>query len=285
VKLKNFDSYSRAYSKDPKRFAQRVAIASPTAKGLEMFRVVKTANEAFNLEEDLPIIPWNNFSFSSSTINENFHNVIYNREELPDTRKLRSDFRTTEFIPSSIKDRSLVKKMKFPITGINKNGETDFKTYGKFKKSEDRFDEFQEKIVPLSRFEILAVGGRPLHAQKRVNKIPFDVDLSRFKYLDESLKICKKINEKYRPDFYLISLLESGGKVYLESVSRDCPLTPSQGLRMYEAAYENHYNSKIPNWFKKEMFDSHVKPYYKKRYYDSLLLKPTGIIDLEKYLG
>jgi hypothetical protein len=285
VRLKNFDSYSRAYSSDPKRFNQRVAIASPTANGLGMFRVIKTANEAFSLDEDLPIIPWNNFSFSSGSINENFHNVIYNREPLPDRAQMRQDFKDTAFFPSTVKDRSLVKKMKFPILGINRAGETDFKTYGKFKKSEDRFDEFQEKITPLSRFEILASGDRPLHAQKRVNKIPFDVDLSRFKYLDEAASICKKINEKYRPDFYLVSLLEANGKIYLESVSRDCSLTPSQGLKMYESAYEKHYNSKIPNWFKKEMFDSHVKPYYKKRYYDSLLLKPSGIISLEKYLG
>lgn len=283
MRLKNFDSYSRAYLRDPKRFSQQVAIASPTAESLGMFRVIKTANEAFSLDQDLPIIPWNNFSFSTGTINENFHNVIYNREPLPDSRQVRQDFKDSSFFPQTVRDRSLVKKMKFPIVGINREGETDFKTYGKFKKSEARFDEFQEKLTPLARFEILAAEDRPLHAQKKINGIPFDVSVSTFKYLDEAVEICKRINEKYRPDFYLVSLLESNGKVYLESVSRDCSLTPSQGIKMYEAAYEKHYNSKIPNWFRKEMFDSHVKPYYKKRYYDSLLLKPTGIISLEKY--
>jgi hypothetical protein len=273
-----------AYSRDPQRFTQRVAIASPSAEGLEMFKVLKNANEAFNLDEDLPIIPWNNFSFSSDQLNENFHNVIYNRNELPSQSKLSSEFKGETFVPKSISDRSLVKKMKFPITGINRTGSTDFKTYGKFKKSEDHFDEFREKLIPKSRYEILVSGEEPIHVHKTINKIPFDVDLIKFKYLDEATSICKKINERYSPDFYVISLLEAGDQVYLESVSRDVRLTPAQGIKMYEAAYEKHYDSKIPNWFRQSLFENHVRPYYKKRYYDYLLLKPKGVIEFEKYL-
>jgi hypothetical protein len=284
VKLKNFESYARGYSRDPKRFTQRVAIASPNADHLKMFKVVKNVDEAFGMEEDLPIIPWNNFSFSIGSLNENFHNVIYNRNELPKIHNASSEFRDEEFVPKSVKDRALVKKMKFPIIGINGKGSTEFKTYGKFKKSEDRFDEFQEKVIPTSRFEILVSGDSPIHVHKKVNKIPFDVDMSRFKYTNEAAKICKKINEKYSPDFYTISLLEANGKVYLESISRDSKLTPSQGMKLYESAYEKHYDTRLPNWFKRELFDTHVKPYYKKRYYDSLLLKPSGVLQFEKYL-
>lgn len=284
MRLKSFDSYARGYSRDPKRFTQQVVIASPTADHLQMFKVVKNVDEAFNMDENLPIIPWNNFSFSPSSLNENFHNVIYNRNELPNIHRATSEFRNEKFVPKSVRDRSLVKKMKFPIVGINGKGATEFKTYGKFKKSEDQFDEFQEKIIPTSRFEILVNGDTPIHAQKKVNKIPFDIDFDRFKHASEIVNICNKINSKYSPDFYVVTLLEAGGNVYLESMSRDSKLTPSQGMKMYESAYERHYNTRLPNWFKKEMFDSHVKPYYKKRYYDSLLLKPSGVIQFEKYL-
>ena len=284
MKLKNFDSYSRAYSKDPSNFEYRIALASPVLENLVVFKVVRTANEAFSLNGDIPVILWNNFSFSSGEINENFCSQIYNQGNVPSIAKISDDFEEESFIPKRIKDRSLVKKMKFPISGFNNAGKVDFTTYGKFKKSEDKFDFFQEKPTPISRLEVLVSGKSPIHLHKKINGIPFDIDLRSSKKLDEIEEICKKIGEKYSPEFYSMNLLETAKGLVLESLGLDSILTPAQGLKLYETAFENHYQTALPNWMKKKLFDTHVKPYYQKRYYDSLLIKPKGIIDYKKYI-
>ena len=95
---------------------------------------------------------------------------------------------------------------------------------------------------------------------------------------------CEKINSEWSPEYYVMKLMEANGKIYLDSISRSTDLTPSQGVKLYESAYEDHYQSKLPSWFKTKLFDDHVKPYYKQRYYDSLLLKPKGTIDFKKYI-
>jgi hypothetical protein len=81
-----------------------------------------------------------------------------------------------------------------------------------------------------------------------------------------------------------VALLEANGKLYLDSITRNIQLTPVQSVKLYEAAYQKYYESSLPSWFRKKAFEDHVKPYYIKKYYDSLLFKPTGIIDYKKYL-
>ena len=284
MRIKSFTSYANAYSRNPQDFEHKVAIASPIVEGLSMFKVVSTPNEAFEVTKDIPIVLWNNFSFSDDQVNENFCSVIYNQTKIPNQRDMLDRFSEESFVPKSISDRSLVKKMKFPITGLNQTGKTDFKTYGKFKKSEERFDRFYEKPTPTSKFEVLVNGKDPIHLHKKINKIPFDVDLKTFKHRDVLESMCDKINEEFKPEFYSINLLEANGQLFLDSISRNSNLTPAQAVKMYESAYEKHYDSSLPNWFKWSLFENHVKPYYKRRYYDSLLLKPTGVIDYQKYL-
>jgi hypothetical protein len=284
MKLKNFKNYSLYYSKDPKNFEKRVALASPIAKNLEMFEVVNTLDEVFQVSKDIPVIPWNDFKFSNSEINESFCSTVYNQKSLPTKNELNSEFKGTQFIPNIVTDRLNIKKMKFPIIAKSDDSEEEFKTYGKFKKSEGSFNSFQEKLIPTSRFEILVSGDSPIHVQKKVNQTPFDIDMNRWKHLGEASEICKKINSKWSPEYYTISLTESDGKLYLESIGRSSTLTPAQGVKLYESAYEDYYSANLPSWIKKKLFTDHVKPYYKQKYYDSLLLKPSGVIDYSKYI-
>jgi hypothetical protein len=284
MKLKNFKNYSIYYSKDPKNFEKRVALASPIAKDLEMFKVVNTPDEVFQVSKDIPVITWNDFKFSDNKIDESFCSTVYNQKSLPTRSELNSEFKDTQFIPNSVTDRSTIKKMKFPIIAKSDDSDEEFKTYGKFKKSEKSFNSFHEKLIPTSRFEILVSGDSPIHVQKKINQTPFDIDIDQWKHLGEASEICKKINSKWLPEYYTLSLTESNGKLYLESIGRSSTLTPAQGVKLYESAYEDYYSAKLPSWIKKKMFTDHVKPYYKQKYYDSLLLKPSGVIDYSKYI-
>lgn len=282
MKLKKFKTYSRFYSKDPRNFEKRIAFASEH-NDLPLFENVSSFDSALRIPKDIPLITWNNFNFSTFDINENFSSTVYNQKKIPSIDQIHSYFSEEPFIQKKISDRSLVKKMKFPIIASANNFEEEFKTYNKFKKSEKFFNQFREKIIPSSRFEILVSDDSPIHIQKKINTVSFDIDLNQWKYFNQVSEICKKINSKYLLDFYLISLIEANGLLYLESISRDTELTPSQGISLYEAAYNKYYESNLPQWFKKKMFNDHVKPYYSKKYYDFLLFKPKGTIDYTKY--
>lgn len=281
MKLKNFKSYSDYYSKDHRNFEKKIALAS-TGGDHPLFENFSTFDDTLSVSKSVPVIIWGDFKFSN--MNESFCSVVYNQGKVPTKSDLSSAFREEEFIPKLVNDRSLVKKMNFPVIGISGEEEEEFKTYGKFKKSERFFDHFKEKVVPNSRFEVLVIEDRPIHIHKKINNTPFDIDMIRWKHLDEAEKICQKVYSKYSPDFYVISLLEAKGKIYLDSVTRKVNLTPVQSVRLYEEAYRKYYESSLPNWFRKKAFDDHIKPYYIKKYYDSLLMKPTGTIDYKKYL-
>lgn len=281
MKLKNFKSYSDHYSKDPKNFEKRIVLASTNGDS-PLFENISTFDNNLDISKSVPVIIWGDFKFSN--MNENFCSVVYNQTNIPNKEEISSAFKEEDFTPTLIKDRSIIKKMNFPIVGVSGEAEEEFKTYGQFKKSEKFFDHYKEKLVPISRFEILVVDGKPIHAQKKIINTPFDIDLNRWKHLGEAESICKKIYSKYSPDFYIATVLESNGKLYLDSVTRNINLTPVQSVRLYEAAYHKYYESELPSWFRKKAFVDHVKPYYVKKYYDSLLFKPTGVIDYKKYL-
>ena len=283
MKLKNFKDYSNSYSKDPKNFEKRVGLACPKGSGIDVFEKIKNPFEIKSTSAETPIILWNGFTFSTDTLNEN-HSNYFNKSELPSDSTLLNDFKNENFIPKSTTNRREVKGLKFPITGISDSFKEDFKTYGKFRKSEKNFSKFQEKILPNTRFDVLAFKNSPIHIQERINGLGFDVDSSRFEHLDTIKNIVEKVSKKYSPEFYQICLLEANGKLYLESITRSSNLSPSQSAKMYESAYENHYASKLPNWFKNSIFEKYVRPYYKARAYDSLLIKPKNSIDFKKYL-
>jgi hypothetical protein len=284
VKLKDFNSYSRYYSKDEKTFEKRVAFASPNSSILEIFDSINNVFEADYISKDVPLIVWDNFSFVSDRVNEGFNSFVFNHKELPKSSEIIETFLGKSFIPTQVTDRSLVKKMKFPIIAKNVDYHEEFKTFGKFKKSNNKFTSFQEKPIPSARFEILVFNNKPLHIQKKINKLPFDVDLSRFDYLDNVKDICEDINTEYDPQFYILTLIEKNNNLYFESVSRSGNLTPVQSVKMYEAAYSDYYNAPLPVWYKNKLMNEYIVPYYKKKYYDSLLIKPTGVIDYSKYL-
>jgi len=277
VKLKKFNEYTLSYSKDPKNFEKKIALACSENLNNQVFQLV---NSTFESEiTELPIIRWN----TKFNINES-SSFFYNKSSFPTFEEICDSFSNESFIPRTISNRDGVKRLKFPIIGITKDSSEEFKTYGKFKKSEKNFSKFREKVTPQTRYDVIAFKSEPLHLQERINHIGFDANLSNFKHLDQVNSIIEKVNQRYPVDFYHCSLIESDGRLYLEAVGTSLSLSPSQSVKMYEKAYENFYEFSLPNWFKNQLFENHIKPYYRSRYYDALLIKPKSAINFKKYI-
>lgn len=283
MKLKKFNDYSLGYSKDPKNFEKRVTFASPTQTALEIFDQVSNPFDFKNGSIETPVVLWDGFSFDFTQINEKAQ--FFNRKSIPTSSEIAQKYSGLDFMPKSTNVRKEVKGLRFPIIGDLGKDSQEFKTYGKFRKSEKSFSNFREKIVPRTKFDVLTFRDEPIHVEERINKLGFDVNIGSFEFLNESKKIANLINREYGPDFYKIRLLEANGLVYLDSIVASGELSPAQYLKMYEMAYENSYHSKLPNWFKVSLFEKHVIPFYKKRAYDSRLIKPKHSINFEKYLA
>lgn len=279
--MKRFEEYIKQFSKDPKVFEKQVIFASNLG-GSDIFEVVNDTSANVTEIDDHPIIIWDNFDIKAKTINESKAH-IYNSVRLPSFGKIRTSLVGESYIAPSTTDRSKVKGLKFPIIATKGDESEVFKTYGKYKKSEIFFDSFRQKIVPKTKFDVIAFKGEPIHIQEKINGIGFDADLSRFKYPSQVTKIAKKVNEKFNTDFYHMELLESSGKLYLNNVTTSAKLSPTQNVKMYEAAYESFYNQRLPKWYRDKVFEKYVKPYYEKRYLDALLIKPKNSIDFKKY--
>ncbi len=274
MRLKKFTEYAKIYSKDPKTFEKMVQFSESTEVDLfDKFGVGDVFGEK-------PVIIWN----SKLKVNES-SSRIYNASQFPGKNEIFEFAEQVNLVSPKVTDRSLVKKMKFPIIGHSSSNQEEFKTYGKFKKSEKYFNFFREKISPSNRFEVIAYRTEPIHIQEKINKLGFDVNLKSFKHLDEVENSLEKINSKFKLDFYKLKLIESNNSLYLESLESSGDLSPSQLVKMYETAYESYYEARLPQWFKKSVFEKYVQPYYQKRYYDSLLMKPKNAIDFKKFLA
>lgn len=282
MKLKKFKEYANFYSKDPANFEKRVVFASTEAGVPGVFHHVMEDSELKFITNDTPVILWNNFNYQKPGVNESTA-FIFNESSIPGVEDVYSKFEGEDFIPRSTDDRAKVKSLKFPIVGVGKDHE-EFRSYGKFRKSEKNFHKFREKITPTTRFDVISFKSRPLHIQERVNSLGFDVSPTMFRHGENIERILEKVSKSYPLDFYRAIIAEANGKLYLEKLDTASKLSPSQSIKMYEAAYEDYYHAKLPNWFKNQLFETYIKPYYKTRYRDAALLKPKHAIDFKKYL-
>jgi len=283
VKYKNFEQYTRQYSKDIESFINRVAIATNENIKFPYFDYIKNK---FDLQENfknIPIIVSSDFTNKSLPIYESSE-FTYNLNEMPDIDQVFEDFKNETFTTNSVSDIKDIKKLKFPITAYHASGSTDFKTKGKLKASEGIYNKFREKIIPKTKFKVLSFKGEPISVVETINNFPLDVDMKRFTLLREVKKISKTIYEKYNLDFYNIELLESSkGKLYINSVNRKLDLNPHEAFVVYEAAYNDYYSSRMPNWVKDKMITESVASYYNQKYLDSQLVKSKHTFDYEKY--
>ena len=277
--LKDFNEYMKQRSLDPKIWEKMVILASPTTDS-DIFVSVKNESQLSEYSSDLPIVVWGDFNISQSVINENRFS-IFNLSQI-DLNSIKEQ--AIDIGPKYVTDRSLVKKMKFPIVAISSDEEEEFKTLGRFKKSEKNFSKFTSKPVIKTRFNVLCNKNEPIHLQEKINGMGFDIDMASFNKYENISKIIEKLGEIIPLDFYQATIAETSDSYYLESLDNSSKLSPSQSLALYERAYESHYARKIPNQIKTKLFEAHVKRYYQQRYYDSLLVKPKNSIDFKKYM-
>lgn len=280
MSFKTFNEYINQFSSEFSNYSNRVGLATSESLNFPYFNYLKSHFDVNEMDSNYPIIIGEGFAFESSVINESF---TYNLNTCPDFDQVSVDFKEKSFIPSEARSFNEVKKLKFPVTAYHKDGKEDFKTIGKLRGSDNIYNRFVEKIVPKTKFKVLSFKGNPISIIETVNKFPLDVDIKRFKYLNEVSKISNDLHSKYKIDFYNIEILESTkGGLYLNGVNKKMDLNPHQSFKVYEAAYEDFYNTRLPNWVKKKMIDESVSNYYKQKSYDSMLIRTDNTMDYSK---
>lgn len=283
MKYKNFEQYTRQYSTDVNSFINRVAIATNENIDFPYFDYIKNKFDLQENYKNIPIIVSCDFTNESMALNESSE-FTYNLNEMPDFETVLEDFKDSSFTTNKVDDIKNIKKLKFPITAYSADGETDYKTVGKLKASEGIYEKFREKIIPKTKFKVLSFKGKPISIVETINKFPLDVDMKRFTLLNKVRKISEELHDKYDLDFYNIEILESSnGKLYINNVNRKLDLNPHQAFVVYEAAYNDYYASRLPNWVKDKMINESVDKYYKQKYLDSQLVKSKHTFDYSKY--
>lgn len=273
MKLKKFSDYLSYSLKENSMFEKRVVFASGDKYAISIFEEFKNSNG-----ESKPIITWGKPTLA---LNEHSTNVF--GKACPGAVKIFEDLQGSDFVPKSTKKRNDVKSLKFPISAWIGEKKAHFKTYGKFKKSEQRFDLFSEQLPALSTFEVISFKGEPIHLQEKINGVSFDVDLPRFADYDKVCEITRSIYEKYGADLFCATVIKGNSNLCLEEISTQSDLSPSQQVKIYESVYESYYGAPLSKWFKKTLFESYVEPYFSKKRFDAQLLRPKYSIDFEKY--
>lgn len=279
--LKKFNEYLVNKSTDPKTFEKKVAFASTDLK-CDLFQVLTEESQFSGEFTSVPIVVWGDFKVTPKLINEN-RLSLYNIVELPSVDSIYEKLDGEPFIPKSTSNRLEVAKLKFPIVGVNGSQTAKFSTYNKFKKAEGKYSKFREDPMTSSKFNVIVFKKKPIHIQENINSIGFDVNLDTFKGVDTIKRVVESISKYHSLDLYRLDIIKSDGGFYLKDLNRSGALSPSQKVKIYEAVYENHYSARLPVWFKNRLFENNIKGFYRKSYYDSLLLNPKYSIDFKKF--
>jgi len=236
------------------------------------------------LESDIPIIISEDFNFKSSSINESSRST-YNSASSPDINSVFSNFKDQNWIPRAVDNIQNVKSLKFPIMAVSGSNSDLYKTLGKLRNAEHRYKKFIEHPQPKTRFKVVAFRNEPICIEEKINRMPFDVDLNGFKQLSDISNITESIYDSYGLDVYNLELIESlDGKIYLNGINKLLDLNPHQAYTVYNTVYQDYYNSKLPAWVKNRILDEDLSSYYKKKYFDSKLIKSNNSMDYSKYI-
>ena len=248
-KIKTFDDFEKHVGGDQKDLLKKVhIIGETTVTKKSPFKRISSLDET----NGHPVLLCDN----QNIINESnkIKNAFYNSMHFTRMNGQMSKFIGESFIPKTIKNRNGVKKLKFPIVATKKDGgETIYETYNKFKRSENNYSSFQEKIIPKTTYEALFFKNKPIHLIEKNNDSSNEIKLS--KDIKKKLsKISNKIQEKYKFDASYIRVNENTlGSLFLEDFGKCNSLTESQANNLYIEIYEDYYDHKLPDWFKNKL--------------------------------
>lgn len=282
MNFKNFSQYIDDKNKDINSYLKKVAIIT-NHKTIPIFKQVDMSDNINELSSQIALIFSDDYTHRNSFINENklaFNNTNH------DLSNIKERIGNFKHLPSMTDDIKKVKSLKFPIIASNKKENVRYKTIGKLKSSDNIYNSFKEDLVPKTKFKVLAFKSEPISIVESINRLPLDVDINRFKMIDQVKEITSKIHEVYSLDIYNIEILESDrGTLYIKSIDRDIKLNPRESVILYEKAYSEYNNRPIPNWARIAIVKEHLGPYYKSKYYDSMLVKSKHTLDYSKYLS
>jgi len=178
---------------------------------------------------------------------------IYNSFNIKRGKNILEKFIGENFIPKTIKNRNKVKGLKFPIVAKNKNESNTYSSYHMFKKSENDYNSYQEKVIPKTKYEVLMFKDNPVCMYEKVNDKYYHKNISSS--LSKKIKsISNKIMESHGLDVYYMKIYESmKGNHYLSGVNRCDNLNKRQSGLLYIKLYEDHYQYPIPTWFKNKI--------------------------------
>jgi hypothetical protein len=280
MKFHKFDDYVKRHTDYKIAFFKKIGLACQNKPSHEYFKHIE--NKYDLLESDIPIILCDNFSFDSIRINES-NSSTYNSAITPSLNEVFSDFKNKNWIPNAVDNIQNVKLLKFPVTASNGNKSDLYKTLHKLRQAETRYKMFTESPQPRTRFKIVAFKNYPICGEEKINNMSFDMDLNSFKHSNQITDIVNDLYESYKLDVFNIDLIESlDGKIYLSDLNKNLNLNPHQAYTVYNNIYQDHYNSKLPPWVKNRILDEDLSDYYKRKYFDSKLIKSKYSMDYSK---
>jgi hypothetical protein len=249
MNIRSFKEFENYMSGDEKSVINKVhIITSGEISENSPFSVIPNLEEA----DGLPVLMCGNFKLKM--INEsNVNNLkIYNSFNIKKTNVLNK-FIGENFIPKTIKNRTKVKSLKFPIVASGKNGTNTYNSYHMFKKSENDYNSYQEKIIPKTKYNVLMFKNEPICMYEKVNDKTFHKNISE-KLRSKASSISKRIFESHGLEVYNMRIYEStGGNYYLSGISKCDSLNEHQAGLLYVKLYEDHYDYKVPTWFKNKV--------------------------------
>tara|TARA_B100000963_G_C22632643_1_gene675795 strand:- start:3744 stop:4511 length:768 start_codon:yes stop_codon:yes gene_type:complete len=248
MNIRSFNEYEKYINGEEKDIVNKVYILiNDEANYKSPFSKIESLNEASNM----PVLICNDFRITR--LNESNNYTVYNSFNFRKGYNHLNKYVGESFIPKVVKNRNNVKRLKFPIIATGKNGSNTYNSLYKFKKSENSYDKFQEKINPKTRYKILMFNNDLVSVHENINNQNFEVVPS--KKLSRAIKhINNKVSEGHKFDAYCLTIYESDlGKYYLKSINKCNSLDEKQSYQLYIKIYEHHYGYNIPTWFKNKV--------------------------------
>lgn len=179
--------------------------------------------------------------------------IIFNKSPFHKKGNIFSKFIKESFIPKSTSNRKTVKSLSFPIIASGNGKSTIYETYGKFKKSENVYSSYREKIIPKTKYDVILLKNKPISICENINGKLINKKMNSS--FNKSLsKISDKILEKYKLDTFYIRVNETvDGKIYLNKINKITKLNETQSNKLYISLYESYYGHSLPQWFKNKM--------------------------------
>ena len=188
MNIRSFSEYEKYTNGEESDIVNKVHILIKDENNYKSpFYKIESIDEALNI----PVLICNDFKISR--LNESDGCTIYNSFNFRKGYNYFKKYVGESFIPKIVTNRNNVKRLKFPIVATGKHGSNTYNSLYKFKKSENSYNKFQEKIIPKTRYKVLMFNNDYLTI--------YESDSGKF-YLN-SIDKCNNLDEKQSYQLYI----------------------------------------------------------------------------------